>query len=51
MKSTLPLTAVLFGIAASTAQASDFLLHNETGHVLTSFVTKEKRRTLEPELD
>ncbi|WP_374355189.1 hypothetical protein [Chitinimonas sp.] len=35
------LTTILIGLA-TTAQANDFLLHNETGHVLTSFITREK---------
>jgi hypothetical protein len=48
MKPTLALTALLLGFSAITAQANDFLLHNETGHVLVSFVTKEKGERWSP---
>ncbi|MDK2125923.1 hypothetical protein [Parachitinimonas caeni] len=48
MKSTLVLTAMIMGLAGTAANATDFLLHNETGHRLISFVTKEKGERWSP---
>ena len=36
------LAGVVFAVGASPSFADDFLLHNESGHVLKSFTTKEK---------